>query len=156
MNTQNVVHGNLITFAEQGFFDVIVQGCNLKGVMGAGIAREIAGRYPEALIADRGSLHLPYDRLGAYTMATVESPFGYGFTIVNAYTQRATSRHSRQVDYDAVANVFALIAQNFEGKRIAYPRIGAGLAGGDWDIINGIIQNTLAGTSHTLVEYVPE
>ena len=147
---------HLITLAERGFFDVIVHGCNLKGIMGAGIAREIADKYPEAAIADRGSLHLPFERLGTYTMAGVRSPLGHEFIIVNAYTQRDTSRRHRQVDYNAVANAFSLVAQNFEGKRIAYPRVGAGLAGGDWNILDGIIQDALANVDHTLVEYIPE
>jgi O-acetyl-ADP-ribose deacetylase (regulator of RNase III) len=38
----------------------------------------------------------------------------------------------------------------FSGKRIGYPKIGAGLAGGDWDIIYPIICEELAGEHHTL------
>ena len=33
--------------------------------------------------------------------------------------------------------------------------IGAGLAGGDWDIIKVIIDKALEGFNHTLVEYAP-
>jgi O-acetyl-ADP-ribose deacetylase (regulator of RNase III) len=39
----------------------------------------------------------------------------------------------------------------FSGKRIGYPKIGAGLAGGDWNIISSIIDKELIGEDHTLV-----
>jgi hypothetical protein len=43
----------------------------------------------------------------------------------------------------------------FQGQCIGYPKIGAGLAKGDWTIIAQIIQEELAGENHTLVEYLP-
>jgi O-acetyl-ADP-ribose deacetylase (regulator of RNase III) len=55
------------------------------------------------------------------------------------------------VDYDAVRDLFAKIQLQFSGKRIAYPKIGAGLAGGDWTKIVQIIKTELAGEDHTLV-----
>jgi O-acetyl-ADP-ribose deacetylase (regulator of RNase III) len=48
-----------------------------------------------------------------------------------------------------------LIKQNFSGKRIGYPLIGAGLAGGDWKIISEIIDQELKGEDHTVVIYQP-
>jgi O-acetyl-ADP-ribose deacetylase (regulator of RNase III) len=47
-----------------------------------------------------------------------------------------------ETDYPEVA---------FAGKRIGYPKIGAGLAGGDWSIIEEIIDRELEGEDHTLV-----
>jgi len=43
--------------------------------------------------------------------------------------------------------------RQFAGRRIGYPRIGAGLAGGDWQRIAAIIDEELAGEDHTLVEF---
>ena len=45
------------------------------------------------------------------------------------------------------------IKQDFSGKRIGYSMIGAGLAGGDWNIISVVINEELAGEDHTLVTY---
>jgi O-acetyl-ADP-ribose deacetylase (regulator of RNase III) len=45
------------------------------------------------------------------------------------------------------------IAKDFDGKKIAYPMIGAGLGGGDWSIIYKIIREELKDQNHTLVEY---
>ena len=45
------------------------------------------------------------------------------------------------------------VKTKFSGKRIGYPKIGAGLAKGDWNTIAAIINEELAGEDHTLVEY---
>lgn len=47
------------------------------------------------------------------------------------------------------------VARDFAEDRIGYPRIGAGLAGGDWSIIGAIIDEELHGLDHTLVEFRP-
>lgn len=148
----NIITGNLLGLADQGVFDVIVHGCNCKGVMGAGIAKQIADRYPEALIADRGSLYLP-DRLGGITVAEVENRFGNPLLIVNAYTQEDFRRTNGNVsaDYNAIEKAFQTIAKNFGDKRIGYPKIGAGLARGNWNIISNIIKQQLQGLQHALV-----
>ena len=56
-------------------------------------------------------------------------------------------------DYDAIRAVLRHIKDNFSGKKIGYPKIGAGLAGGDWDVIAKIIDQELDGEDHTLVEF---
>ncbi|HBG21357.1 MAG TPA: phosphatase, partial [Desulfobulbaceae bacterium] len=43
----------------------------------------------------------------------------------------------------------------FAGKKIGYPKIGAGLGGGNWDRISAIIDEELAGEDHSLVLYTP-
>jgi len=47
----------------------------------------------------------------------------------------------------------AEVCRRFPGQRIGYPRSGAGLGGGDWDVIARILDDVLAGEDHTLVEY---
>ena len=44
------------------------------------------------------------------------------------------------------------ITYNNKNLRIGYPKIGAGLAGGDWTIISKIIDEELKDIDHTLVE----
>ena len=148
----NITTGNLLDLADEGVFDVIVHGCNTKGVMGAGIAKQIAQRYPQALVADRGSLYLP-DRLGGITVAEAQNRYGATFVIVNAYTQDDFRRSHGNVnaDYEAIAKAFTTIAENFSDATIGYPKIGAGLAGGNWEIISSIIDKKLDGMDHTLV-----
>jgi O-acetyl-ADP-ribose deacetylase (regulator of RNase III) len=57
-------------------------------------------------------------------------------------------------DYDAITALFSRVKMDFSGEKIGYPRIGAGLARGDWKKISKIIDHQLAGENHTLVEYL--
>lgn len=147
------IKGNLIDLAEAGYFDVIVHGCNCFHTMGAGIAKEISTRYPQALEADR-TLTVKSDKskLGGYTYTSVTLPKGHNFTIINAYTQyhygRPKKGYQVLADYEAIDNVFRKIAKNYRFMRIGYPKIGAGLAGGDWDTIEFIINKALKGCNH--------
>ena len=155
------VRGDLLALAIAGDFDVIIHGCNCQNTMGAGIARAIKQRFPTAYDADLTTEKGSRDKLGTYSSATVDCD-GHELTIVNAYTQfhwrsPGTERGDRGflADYDAIRSVFAAIKFDFAGKRIGYPLIGAGLAGGDWDVISQIIAEELDGENHTLVEYRP-
>src|SRR5690606_41768357 len=47
--------------------------------------------------------------------------------------------------YTTLFRSFKRIKQDFTGKRIAYPMIGAGLAGGHWPTIAQIIDQALIG-----------
>ncbi len=144
--------GNLIDLAEQGHFDVIVHGCNCFHTMGSGIAKEIRTRYPRVYAADiqytdKGDKN----KLGSFSWAIVEGKVNNAFTILNAYTQYYYGRGGPHIDYLALRDVFHLIARDYRGKIIGYPKIGAGLAGGDWDRIQGIIHEELFGLTHHLV-----
>ena len=78
-------------------------------------------------------------------------------TIVNAYTQYHWRIKDPDddclLDYNALRSVFRAVKQEFGGLRIAYPKIGAGLAGGDWNRIAQIIDEELEGGNHTYVQF---
>ena len=144
--------GDLIKLALEGEFDVIVHGCNCFCAMGAGIARQIKQTFPKAYEADRKTKSGDKDKLGTYSWALVnngDSPL----IIINGYTQFHYSGKGVLVDYTAVEQLFARLKTDFSGKRFGYPKIGAGLAGGDWEVIQKIIDKALAGEVHTLVEF---
>jgi len=149
----NILKGDLIEFARAGRFDVIVHGCNCFCTMGAGIARLIRDNFPEAYQADLKTESGDKTKLGTYSRADIKNK-GRVFTVVNGYTQYDFSGHGPLVDYDAVQNLFAIIKNDFANQRIAYPKIGAGLAKGDWEVISGIINKELKGENHTLVAYL--
>jgi O-acetyl-ADP-ribose deacetylase (regulator of RNase III) len=150
-----VVRGDLIRLAVDGAFDVIVHGCNCFGSMGAGIARAIAAEFPEAAAADRETAAGDRAKLGTITTATVRRG-AHVITVVNGYTQYRYHGAGRLVDYEAVRAVMREVKRRFAGRRIGYPKIGAGLARGDWDAIAAIIDEELAGEDHTLVEFAAE
>lgn len=148
------IGGDLIALALAGRFDVIVHGCNCFCTMSAGIARAIQDEFPEAYAADLVTVKGDRNKLGDYSFATVRRQ-EHEITIINGYTQFNYHGDSVLVDYDAVERLFTKIKQQFSGRRIGYPKIGAGLAGGDWDRISRIIDDKLAGENHHLVLYVP-
>lgn len=118
--------------------------------MGAGIARLIRDRFPEAYEADKTTVHGARDKLGTISTALVTRA-GSRFHVVNAYTQHHWKGAGVKAEYPAIRSCFDIIARAFDGARIGYPLIGAGLARGDWSVIAPIIDQALAGQRHTLV-----
>jgi|SRR6056297_274630 len=148
----NVVHGDIIDLAENGELDVIIHGCNCFCRMGAGLARAIRHAFPEAAEADRRTAKGDRRKLGTISVAEVQRA-GRVVTVVNGYTQFHWAGSGRLVEYEAVRSVMREVKARFPGKRIGYPRIGAGLARGNWEVIARVIAAELAGEDHTLVEY---
>lgn len=145
--------GDLIELAEDNHFDVIVHGCNCMHTWGAGFAEQLKMIYPEAYIADLMTRKADINKLGTYTFTTANNRHA-PFFVVNAYTQFRYGRDKDKnppVDYEAIERVFKAIAWHWKDARIAYPSIGAGLAGGDWGIIEPIIDEALRSHEHYLV-----
>ena len=130
------VKGNLIDLAEQGHFNIIVQGCNCFETMGSGLAREIKERYPAAYEADiKYSRAGDYNKLGCYSVM-----IGKRFNIINAYTQYGFARDSDVFEYDSFKLILQKLAYNYPTSKFGFPLIGCGLAGGDKDRIVGMLE----------------
>ena len=148
------IHGDLLALALTGRFDVIIHGCNCQCRMGRGIAAAIRVQFPEAYAADQATPRGDRAKLGTLSAAPITRP-SVQFTVVNAYTQYHWAGPGLHADYSAIRRAFHTIGQQFHGQRIGYPRIGAGLAHGDWPTIAAIIEEELTGEDHTLVEFDP-
>lgn len=148
------IQGDLLKLALSGEFDVIVHGCNCQCTMGAGIAKSIKSLFPEAFEADCQTKKGDREKLGTISQASVTRD-GIKLVVVNAYTQFQWRGSGVKADYNAIRSAMRAIKKGFTGQRIGYPPIGAGLAGGEWSIIEEIIDEELAGEDHTLVEYRP-
>lgn len=173
MINYNEVEGDLIKLAKQAKFDVIAHGCNCHSAMGAGIAPQMA----RAFGADKFSMELwgsTIQKLGNIDYET----FVLGenaiwslddadnkknepeLTVVNAYTQFNYGRNHidgtfKPLDYEALTLCMRKMNRVFKGKHIGLPQIGAGLAGGDWEVIKKIIQTELSDCKVTVVIYKP-
>lgn len=120
----------------------IVHGCNAQGVMGSGVAAIIRDRY--TLAYDLYRKEYEYRDLTLGNIIIVPSN---GKVIINAITQEYYGIDgSRYVSYDAFSEAMSRI-NNFckvNGfNDIAMPMIGAGLGGGDWNVIEAIIESEL-------------
>lgn len=147
-----IIKGNLINLALEGKFDVIVHGCNCFHTMGAGFARQTKEAFPEAYQADLETEYGRYNKMGTISSAAVWRD-QIALIVVNAYTQFRYSRKNSMVSYDAIAKAMKLVKEQCSGSKIAYPKIGCGLAGGDWNVVSEIIDTELQGEDHTLVVY---
>ncbi len=135
---------------------MIAHGCNCFCTMGAGIALTIKHEFPAAYAADCATATGAREKLGTCSVARVRLEGGQELAIVNAYTQFHWSRSPKPLaDYDAIRACMAFIRRDHGGGRIGLPKIGAGLAGGDWETIAAIIDAELAGEDVTLVEFEP-
>lgn len=146
--------GDLLALALAGEFDVVLHGCNCMCAMGKGIALSIKQQFPEAYAADCATEKGSRAKLGTFSSAALERG-GARFTVVNAYTQYHWKGPEGGADYDAIRRALRAVKSAFTGKRIGYPKLGAGLAGGDWNRIAAIFDEELAGEEHTCVEYAP-
>jgi O-acetyl-ADP-ribose deacetylase (regulator of RNase III) len=130
---------------------VLVHGSNAQGVMGSGIALQIKNKWPNVYEA----YSLRYKVFGLYLGEIIPVQTIDGRVVINAITQENFGRNGvRYVDYDAIEQCFIKIndkVENWEVTEIGLPKIGAGLGGGDWNIIENIITKT--ATSYTPVVY---
>lgn len=140
------VKGNLLDMMDS--FDAVLHGCNAFCTMGAGVAFALASKYPQIAKADmEQTISGDRKKMGTYSKAMVGDT-----AVLNCYTQYYTGRNLKPFDYNAFKRVLKLVKQDFGGKRIGMPMIGAGLAGGDWNKISQIIEDELAGEDVTVVQ----
>jgi len=134
---------------------VIVHGCNSHGIMRSGIAKEVVRRFPGAfqVYADEYNRclaqGLPGLILGTFTVHWVTPTKA----IVNAITQKDYGRDPNRiyVDYEALGKAFLELSTLDKNLRtvglmygIHFPKIGCGLANGDWDIVKPLIDEVVS------------
>jgi O-acetyl-ADP-ribose deacetylase (regulator of RNase III) len=125
--------------------ELILHGCNSKGVMGSGVAKIVREQFPGTYAAYQLWCSKGF-RLGQY-LAVPER----GKVIINAVTQQEYGKVAvqtgpnpvRYVSYDAVAEIMHSLNKAYTGSTIAMPTIGAALGGGDWAVISAIIESEL-------------
>lgn len=124
---------------------IIVHGCNARGVMGAGIALAIKNRWPHVYAAYRTQ----YEETGLSLGTVLYVPAEPKVFIANAITQDSTGT-GLQVSYPAIRECFHNIGEVARelSLPVHYPKIGAGLGGGDWEVISKIIDRELRGCEH--------
>lgn len=127
-------------------FTAYAHGCNCRGVMGAGIAREFRRRWP--------------GMFGPYRAACATGEFrpgdmlcwqGDGITIYNLATQ---DRPGSYATLGAVRGSVGRMLDDAEFARvdvIGLPRIGAGIGGLHWPDVAGVLSEVAGGSRVRLV-----
>jgi O-acetyl-ADP-ribose deacetylase (regulator of RNase III) len=167
------IKGDLFDFLSIN--DLVVHVCNDVGGFGSGFAGALARKYPEV----RESF-MSWVKLGVWKTITMqpnqpaEEHFYElgdvqilpvcgdekikGFYVANMVAQRGliSQANPHPIRYDALREAMTKITQSFTINyviRIIAPKFGAGLAGGDWNIIEGIINDVWKDLDVVIVEY---
>lgn len=149
------VEGDLLSSDEK----VIVHGCNIRGGFDTGFAGVVRKRHPAALQA-----YMKHHQEKALVLGSVLWAFD-GKLIGNAMTQPTYGRSGQHVSYDALRSCMLAVADaarwgvpgtpfadGFDA--VSMPMIGSARGGGDWDVIETIISETL-GDLKTRVYVLP-
>lgn len=125
--------------------DILVHQCNCHCTMGAGIAKEIKKRFPEAYKADCMTKKGDRSKLGTTSYAWVSRQregvrISYVF---NLYSQFNYSGPGIKTDYEAMKKGLQSMKNSIANTKltIGIPyKIGCGLGGGDWETVENIIK----------------
>lgn len=171
------IEGDLISLALQGEFDVIAHGVNCFCTMRAGIAPQMAKTFGcDSYKLEQEKYKGDINKLGQIEWEVVHQEkeiyggkwvhypdehifmTGKKLHIVNAYTQYNYGKNHKDgdekpLDYEALTLCMRKINHQFKGKHIGLPKIGCGLAGGDWSKVKEIIQKELKDCKVTVVKY---
>lgn len=133
--------------------DYICHQVNCKGIMGAGLALQIREAYPQLYDEYKNLCNIMganlLGQVNVYVTNNLKSDNHINTVIVNMYAQEDYGRNKVQTDYEAfescvrqIINLSKINDVYVSGKPvIAFPyKIGCGLAGGDWNIVEDIIK----------------
>jgi O-acetyl-ADP-ribose deacetylase (regulator of RNase III) len=123
--------------------DIIAHGCNCIGAFGAGVAYMVAQNYPKAKDYYMDKFQEDGWKLGDVQMVMQRD----GKYLANCATQDGIfPRNVIHADYDAIRLCMEKVKHfaKDKGLSIAIPKIGAGLAGGDWNTIEGILNDVFS------------
>jgi O-acetyl-ADP-ribose deacetylase (regulator of RNase III) len=130
---------------------VIAHGCNCRGAFGAGVAGAIARTYPFV----RECYNVKFRRPG-WNLGDVQFTYPTEYLIIaNCATQDKYGEPGVLVDYDAVSRCMEKVLAfcKEKGLCLSIPRIGCGLAGGDWNRVKDIILEANAGKDVDITVY---
>lgn len=135
---------------------LLIHGCNAQGAMNSGVAKAIRERFPKAWLAYKHAFEMgqhdenvrKLTQLGNY----IDAPVSPNRTVINAITQQNYGKDGKKyVSYDAIDQVTKRIAVDYDVPTCAMPKIGCGLGGGDWSIVEAIIKNNLTPAMQVVV-----
>lgn len=129
--------GCLITALENKEVDFIFHQCNCFNTFGRGVAATIKKRIPNAYKADLETISGDRGKLGRFT---------YADGVYNIYGQYTYGTKKQETVYLALAvglnrAVGDIITnKGLIGANVGVPLIGCGLAGGDWGVVEGMLE----------------
>mgnify|MGYP001580513905 CR=1 FL=1 len=137
---------------------IIAHGVNCRGAFGSGVAGQIAKLYPSVR-----QFYLDKYNTDGWELGNVQfiflnpSHLGNDITIANVASQDDYGTDKVNVDYSGLAIGLETVFRYAEkfNLSVALPKIGCGLAGGSWEVVERIITTLLMKypISVTIYEY---
>lgn len=136
---------------------IIAHICNDIGLFGAGFAKAVTQKYPRVKEF--------YLMASKYELGRCQSLYvRRGVWVVNMIAQHGvrSQRNPKPIDYEALRRCLAKIYDTIaapdrlafsQGASVHMPRVGTGLAGGDWSIIEPIIEEELCAKGVSVTVY---
>jgi O-acetyl-ADP-ribose deacetylase (regulator of RNase III) len=134
---------------------IICHVCNDIGAWGAGFVLAVSKRWmkPEQKYL-RWYIDNETFALGMVQLVHVEE----NLYVANMIAQNGIGKRSGGIplDYNALETCLGKLAEKAKEKNasVHMPKIGCGLAGGDWETVSGIIERTLAKAGVDVTVYV--
>lgn len=164
MNTIVYRTGNIFKLLGMRKPIIIPHVCNDLGIMGAGFAKSVAIRWPH--VYDR------YKSLGSFVLGTTQFVEAEdGVVVANMIAQKGLMHKNRSdipLRYSALMSCMEQVSfyvEELEKKlyresytkqpNILCPKFGAGLSGGDWNLIQALIQEIWANKNVSVVTLDP-
>lgn len=150
MSSLTRIRGDILTPNKENHGVLVCHQVNCKGVMGAGLAKQIRERHPSVYRAYKEKCELiqngVMEGLGNVQYCSVIPDAGY--IVVNVFGQDSYGRNRQYTDYDALRKALEKVSESvrdvFRGYVVRIPFLmGCGMAGGDWNEVSKIIEETL-------------
>lgn len=158
----NLVKEDLVPIMKDGKPKLIMHGCNMQGVMGAGFAQEVMKFAPHAYLDYSSWCKVNHKGNTMRPIGSVRVNQQHSVLFFHALTQEFYGTQKRMLNYGALAKACVFvndyIHKNEEHmrmfgyyKELHMPKIGCGLAGGDWSIVEEILTQCFDEDMHLKV-----
>lgn len=133
---------------EEGEITTIIHGMNRKGSFRSGFSRQLADRFPEAVEADAVDLELHgKHQKGGISIGIVGFSDGIPLRVINLYCIRNNRDENGSLlslkQLETSLHLVNAVLSDGEDHIVGMPRIGAGIAGGNWDEVANLVDETL-------------
>lgn len=139
------VTGNLL----DADLPAIAHGCNTRGIMGSGIAKEIKTRYPIMHDIYQRMCQEGYFYLGSFYQYTHDDDY----TIFNLATQVETGPNADLIAIAVSVRRMLTMALHDDIPVIGLPRIGAGIGRLKWVDVEHALEVASAGSTTKLIVF---
>lgn len=146
---------NLLDAYEANEVNVIAHQANCFHAMGAGIAPLIANRWPKVREVDQATIKGDESKLGHFSMAATLDPDHNIKFVFNLYGQFRPGPDTRYDKLEqAMIGMATLLSADKDIMRIGFPKLGCGIGGGDWKVVEAMIIKHFVNQGFTVSVYV--